>query len=76
MTKTELMKLAVAVAEAEHLLYAWKMRNVPSDAAERIRQNAEYRIVQSRLHKAQAEYNAAIAALSGAELEQIMREET
>ena len=64
MTKTELMKLAVAVAEAEHLLYAWKMRNVPSDAAER------------RLYKAQAEYNAAIAALSGAELEQIMRKET
>jgi hypothetical protein len=75
MTKAELMKLAMTIAEANSRLAAWSMMQRPEDAEKRLRQDAEYKIAQSVAWKAQAQYDAAIRDLSAADIDQIMREE-
>jgi hypothetical protein len=75
MTKAELMRLATAAAHASERIIAMGMMNSVSDPEKRLQQAAEYKIAHSVFSKAQAEYEAAIHNLSGAELEMIMKEE-
>lgn len=76
MTSEELLKLAVALAEAEEHIYCFNICQTPADPEERIKQRAAFKIVQSQLKKAQDEYDAAIAGYTGDELRKIMRGES
>jgi hypothetical protein len=75
MTKAELMKLATAMANAQATFTAIGMMNTPFEIAERIEWDAKYKIADSLFRKTREEYEAALASLSAAELDAIMREE-
>ena len=72
MTKDELMKLAVAYANASERLRTWGMQQRPYEPARMLQSDAEFKIAQSVLEKARCEYEAAISSLSASELDQLM----
>jgi hypothetical protein len=73
MTKAELMKLATAMANAQATFTAIGMMNTPFEIEKRVEWDAKYKIADSLFRKTREEYEAALANLSAAELDAILK---